>query len=111
MPKHIGYSVEFDARKIRSLFDIDPDHPDLVSKFEQEFGCSYLDAESFEVYGRDEYQKYNFDAEFISRLLPFSVPDDILSKIDFSSAVAVFFVSTDSMKKNEGLGLTFIGSI
>lgn len=105
---YIGYSEQLSAREIMSYFDIDSDHPDLISKFEQRFGADYVDGRNFEIYGKEAYPDTTFDAALITRLLPFSAPPDCLASIDYPRCCSVFFIVTGVLTVRVADGLTLL---
>ena len=82
-------------------FDIDPDHKDGVSKFEQAFGCDYVEPGSFEVYDRLEYESFGFNSELFAKLVPFVPKSSFLDQIDFTVAKSVFYIKTQKVSKTD----------
>lgn len=106
---YFGYSTTLSGEEMIRYFDIDPNHEEGVSKFEQEFGCEYVEPGSFEVYGRDDYKDVGFDASLLERLLPFTPDKEHVGKIDFGEAKSVFYIKTDHVDRMENPDIRLIG--
>lgn len=100
---YLGYSAVLSGDEMIRYFDIDSDHKDGISKFEQAFGGEYIEPGNFEVYDKAEYQNYEFDSDLVAKLLPFEVCSKIILAIDFYAAKSVFYVKTQnvSIKEND----------
>lgn len=98
---YIGYSTVLSGCELIKYFDIDPDHEKGISKFEQEFGCNYVEPGSFEVYDRKEYDGFIFDAGFFARLVPFAPDPKLISAIDFDSVRSIFYIETPTVTRTE----------
>ena len=94
---HIGYSSELTGKEMRQLFDIDPDHPELLSKFSQLFGGGYIDPGSHETYDKTEQNTGHFTAEYLDKLFPFELDKITLLQLEEASAQSVFYVETGSV--------------
>ena len=108
---YLGYSTNFNADEMIQFFDIDPLHKDGISKFEQEFGCSYIQPGSFEVYGRDKYEPRGFNTTLLKHFLPFQCEMDLLEKIDFQNSKCVFFLVTNSITRMAANGIFIVGKV
>lgn len=107
----LGYSRSLTGAEMRKLFDIDPEHPDGLSKFEQFSGCGYVEPGNFEVYDRLEYADYVFDGDFIEKLLPFRFDVSILKSIDFSDVISFFYIKTENISSFEFIAVKVVGPI
>jgi hypothetical protein len=107
----LGYSVTLSGAEMIQYFDVDPEHEDGVSKFEQSFGSDYVEPGSFEVYDRVEYENFGFDNALIEKLLPFDLDSSIVEQIDFSAAKSVFYIKTKQVKKMDVGGVKLLGPI
>lgn len=106
---YLGYSNVLSAEEMRAFFDIDPEHEERLSKFEQVFGCDYVEPGSFEVYSPGEYETFDFDAKFIRKLLPFNPEECLVSMIDFSKVKSVFYVVNSGVQKRTAEGIQLLG--
>ncbi|GHB47613.1 hypothetical protein GCM10007094_41130 [Pseudovibrio japonicus] len=86
----LGSSATHSADEIRDYFDIDPDHEDGRSKFEQSFGCDYIEPGSYEVYDLADLGAPKFDSQIVSKLTPFDPDPMLLTKIDLAAAKSIF---------------------
>lgn len=107
----IGYSPFFSGNEMIAYFDIDPNHKDNISKFEQNFGSEYIDPGNFEVYDPDDYKEFNFDSTLIGDLLPFSLQEEFMEKIDFNTAKCVFYVKTSHLDRLENDAIRLFGPV
>lgn len=105
----IGYSVSLSGNEMIQYFDIDPDHEERISKFEQSFGCEYVGPGSFEVYDCSEYQDFGFNGDLFSKLVPFEPDRDMVDYIDFSSAKSIFYIVTSLVKKMDNDDIRLFG--
>ncbi|MBO9458113.1 hypothetical protein [Labrenzia sp. R5_0] len=108
---YLGYSNVLSAEEMRAYFDIDPEHQERLSKFEQVFGCDYVEPGSFEVYSPSEYENFDFDAKFFVKLLPFNPEESLVSKINFSTVESVFYVADVNVKKTYVKDIYLLGPI
>ncbi|MCW0982706.1 hypothetical protein CFBP6625_21835 [Agrobacterium tumefaciens] len=104
---YLGYSAVLSGDEMIRYFDIDPDHEEGISKFEQSFGSEYIEPGSFEVYDRKEYEEFWFDVDIFAKLAPFEPDSGLVSKIDFSSAKSIFYIETSivAIKENDVIKL------
>jgi len=105
----LGFSIHFSGNKMLEYFDIDTTHPEKISKFEQLFGCDYIEPGSFEVYDKDEYKDYGFNVSILEKLLPFKIDSENFSQIDFNLAKSVFYIQTNQIQRNEAQGIRLLG--
>ncbi|ASP35464.1 hypothetical protein [Labrenzia sp. VG12] len=108
---YLGYSNVLSAEEMRAFFDIDPEHEERLSKFEQVFGCDYVEPGSFEIYSPGEYETFDFDAKFFRKLLPFNPEENLVSMIDFSKVKSVFYVVNSGVRKRAAEGIQLLGPI
>ncbi|MEM0988125.1 MAG: hypothetical protein AAGK00_04545 [Pseudomonadota bacterium] len=107
----LGTSTTLDAPSMRDHFEIDPDHPDGVSRFEQLFGSGYIEPGKFEVYGAEEYAGFEFNTELFERLLPFNIPNDAAGIIELGGAMCCFYVESASVERLAADGIQLIGPL
>lgn len=106
---YLGYSTTLSGKEVMQYFDIDPDHKDGISKFEQAFGCEYVEPGSFEVYDRDDYKDFDFDASLFERLLPFMPDEEHVAHIDFRVAKSVLYVKIKHVDRMESADIKLVG--
>ena len=106
---YLGYSLTLTSQEMRDYFDIDMDHPESKSKFEQIFEVDYIEPGSFEVYGNTDYETLAFDENFISKILPFKPQMEWLEKIDYNNCKCVFYIATEAAKKMITENVTLLG--
>ncbi len=108
---HIGFSTVLSGDEMIRYFDLDPNHEDGLPRFSQNFGIGYIEQGSFEVYGKDEYEQFDFDASFLKKLFPFELDGEILSRIDLTNAKCVFFIECGKIEKTSNDDLTLLGTM
>lgn len=102
---HMGFSRKLDHRELMRLLDVDPDHPDGVSRFRRAFGTGYIDPGSYEIYRRVDAGG-EFGRAALQALTPFELPDLSLFDFDLSDATIVFFVRDENeWSAEEALGV------
>jgi len=112
MPIYVGYSDNRNFNEVRSLFDVNPNNPDRMADFEIEFGSGYIDPGSYEIYDMDDFPGYQLNDEFVRRLFPFSIPDNIATQIVTKGPKTFFFIKTEEhITKRVGLGLQILSEI
>lgn len=109
MKIYVGYSVKHNTDAMLKFLDVDPAHPDGVSRFEQLFGCGYIRPGDFEIY-EPEDMEHGFCAAEAKVYFPFQVRNDWkLWKTDLSSAASLFFIlsqKTWPTMKSDGIIFT-----
>jgi hypothetical protein len=106
---YLGYSLTLTAREMKNYFDIDINHPESKSKFEQIFEVGYIEPGTFEVYGSTDYENLAFDESLISELLPFRPQMEWLEKIDYINCKCVFYIATETTNKMSAENVTLLG--
>lgn len=109
---YIGYSLTMNDDELIEYFDLDGSHPDLDSKFQQEFGFPDIEQGNFEVYGRDFYKEYSFGKKLFLELLPFHISDDkLLNKINFEESKSLFYIESNHLRIISNDNLTIVGEM
>lgn len=108
---YIGYSKTLNSEKMIEYFDIDDEHSEMLSKFEQNHKCDYLDSGTFEVYGKNDFPGEPMDAKLFLDLVPFSMDLDELNQLDFENGKSFFFVIINKISSLVSKDATFFGPI
>ncbi len=108
---YIGYSPNLSSDEVIQYFDVDPNHDESFSKFEQEFGSNYIAPGDFEVYSPQDYKDFEFNESFFQKLLPFKIDILEIKKIDFMVAKSLFFVKSIEIEILENDDLKLYGPI
>ncbi len=106
---YLGYSSVLSAEELIQYFDIDAEHETGKSKFEQNFGCGYIEPGSFEVYESKLYGKSHFDGELIEKLLPFKPDHNLISEIDFSRVKSFFYIKLEKVLRKYNDSIVLVG--
>lgn len=106
---YLGYSTSLSGDEMIEYFDIDPEHEEGISKFEQLFECNYVEPGSFEVYDRSEYESFGFDGDLFMKLAPFTPDINLLSQINFSLAKSVFYIKVQQVINTENDNIKLLG--